>query len=172
MKSYVIDVNVPIVANGKTPHADLDCEEACINMLLEIQEKGCVLLDDKRLIFSEYVRHLSPRGQPGVGDAFMHWLNENQGILTRCKFIAINFVGNSRTDFAEYPDDPALAAFHRKDRKYIAVAAAAADKKPTILNAVDSDYCDYQKELKSNGITVKQLCPQCCKGKSAKTRNN
>ena len=85
MKAFVVDVNVPIVANGRETHADLDCQNASVNALLEIVESGMLVLDDQMQILEEYRGYLSPSGQPGVGDAFMQWVWENQAVIERCE---------------------------------------------------------------------------------------
>jgi hypothetical protein len=52
-----------------------------------------------------------------------------------------------------------LADFDAPDRKFVAVAAAHADR-PPILQAADSKWLDWQDALKEHGITVELLCPQ------------
>jgi hypothetical protein len=46
---------------------------------------------------------------------------------------------------------------------YVAVAAGSSHN-PDILNAVDADWRDYENALRSTGLKVEQLCPQCLKG--------
>ena len=45
MSAFVVDVNVPIVANGRETHADLDCQNASIDALLDIVQTGMLVLD-------------------------------------------------------------------------------------------------------------------------------
>lgn len=65
----VIDTNVGVVANGKHEPAGLDCQAACMKALKKAR-KQVVVLDEGLLILTEYRRYLSPKGQPGAGDAF------------------------------------------------------------------------------------------------------
>ena len=58
MNAFVVDVNVPIVANGGAPQADLDCQYACVTALQEITESGMVVLDDQMRILGEYLELL------------------------------------------------------------------------------------------------------------------
>jgi len=154
-----VDTNVPVVANGNQPQADIACVLACVNALRDVRERGQVLVDSNGLIFNEYRRHLSPKGQPGPGDAFFKWLWDNQGNPKHCAQVAITPIGPSDTDFAEFPNDPELAKFDPSDRKFVAVAVASG-KSPEVLNATDTDWWDHRMALMRNGIRVRFLCPQ------------
>ena len=156
MSTVVVDVNVPIVANGHSPQADLGCVVACVDALQAVVQDGIIVLDDGMSILSSYLRYLSPRGQPGIGDAFMQWVWENRAVSTRCKLVALTPVGNS---FQEFPNDPALANFDPDDRVYVAVALASA-MNPELLNAVDPDWWQHRTSLQQNGICLRFLCPQ------------
>jgi len=159
MSAFVVDVNVPVVANGRTPHADLGCISACVSALERIADDGVVVLDDGMAILSEYMRNLSLSGQPGLGDAFMQWVWENQAVSSRCERVTLDPAGPGGTRFAEFPKDPALSGFHDDDRKYVA-AARASKLGPHVLNAVDPDWWDYRDALARNGVQVEFLCPQ------------
>lgn len=156
MKAFVVDVNVPIVANGRETHADLDCQNASIDALLCIVKDGMIVLDDQMRILEEYRRHLSPSGQPAVGDAFMQWVWENQAVAERCEQVSLAICA---TGFREFPADPPLGKFDPADRIYVAVARTSHNN-PEILNAVDSDWWEHRDALAQNGIRVSFLCPQ------------
>jgi hypothetical protein len=156
MSAFVVDVNVPIVANGRGTHADLDCQNASINALLGIVQAGILVLDDQMQILEEYRRYLNPSGQPGVGDAFMQWVWENQAVAARCEQVSLT-VGTS--GFKEFPTDPRLNRFDLADRIFVAVAKASIND-PEILNAVDPDWWEHRDALAQNGIRVNFLCPQ------------
>ncbi len=156
MAAFIVDVNVAIVANGKSPQADNRCQLSCVRSLKDVQ-RNVICLDDGDRIFKEYLDHLSMSGQPGVGDEFMDWLNQNRYTPSACERVAIR--GHPERDFEEFPDDPALMAFDRSDRKYAAVARASRHS-PHILNAVDSDWRNFEPELSRHGINVSELCPQ------------
>src|SRR5207237_10782006 len=89
MKAFVVDVNVPIVANGSAPQADFKCRYACVEAIQNIVERGMLVFDDQMRILDEYLRYLSPRGQPGVGDAFMRWVWEHQAVAERCEQVHV-----------------------------------------------------------------------------------
>lgn len=160
MSAFVVDVNVPIVANGRSPQADDDCIVACVDKLDEVQASGVVVLDDGMRILREYMRNLSMSGQPGLGDFFMRWVWENQAVVARCERVSLTPRSDDQDDFVEFPDDSALNGFDRSDRKYVAVALSS-QLNPEVLNAVDPDWWEYRLPLEATGVRVSFLCPQC-----------
>ena len=101
-------------------------------------------------------------GQPGVGDEFMYWLFQNQYNGEVCE--RVHITPHPERKFVEFPEDPALTGFDPNDRKYVAVALASTNR-PEILNAVDSDWYHFNSELSAAGLRIKQLCPDCLKGR-------
>lgn len=158
----VMDTNVAIVANGKSPQAGDQCMGTCIRTLLELQQQHRVLLDELGLILEEYRRHLSPSGQPGAGDVFFKWLWSNQSNPEHCRQIALTPAKGGRRQFEEIPDDPELAAFDSSDQKFVAVAIASGEK-ASIFNAADSDWWHHREVLSRHGVEVQFLCPELMK---------
>jgi hypothetical protein len=161
MSTFVVDTNVPIVANGEADHViDPKCVLASLAALRKVTKRGVLLLDSAGLILKEYraSRHLRLSGQPGAGDAFVKWAHDNQANPRRCRRIAVTPNPDDDTDFVEFPDDPALASFDRSDRKFVAVALASGAH-PEILNATDTDWWHYREVLQSHGVTITFLCP-------------
>ncbi len=153
----IVDTNVPTVANGKSNQATPLCVINCIAKLREIQQgQKIVVLDEGWLVIREYQKNLSPKGQPGVGDAFLKWILTNQANPKCCQLIKITEI--SEYNFAEFPDDSALENFDLSDRKWVALAVTHPDK-PPILNAVDSDWRDFKAQLAVHGVRVEFLCP-------------
>ena len=162
-----VDTNVPVEANdlsGDNP----DCALACVEKLREIRSRYRVLLDSGNLILDEYRKNLSPRGQPGLGDAFFKWLWDNQENKQVCRKVLIT--PHQTRGFVEFPDDPALARFDRSDRKFVA-AVIASGEKAAIVNAVDTDWWDYGDALKRHGVTVLFLCPELMEGSRRPKKN-
>jgi hypothetical protein len=156
MKS-VVDTNVPVVANGSSEQASPECVKTCAVRLGELTRKGQLVLDDKWLILKEYMANLRSSGQPGVGDAFLNWVLTNHCNPKLCEQVAITPRNSERTNFEEFPSDPALEDFDPEDRKFVAVAAAHPDK-PPILQAVDTKWWEMKEPLREAGITVNFLC--------------
>ena len=159
MKAFVVDVNVPIVANGQAAQADCKCVLACVDALWKVYEKGMIVIDDGMRILSEYMDYLYMNGQPGAGDAFMKWVWENQAVIERCERVILNPKWGDEEGFIEFPDDQQLETFDRSDRKYVAVALASKNR-PVILNAVDPDWWEHKEVLEKNGLHLGFLCPQ------------
>lgn len=159
MSDFVIDTNVPVVANARNSQADLNCVRACVEALQRVHDQGVVLLDDRQLIMQEYMKNLSLSGQPGLGDLFMKWVWTIQAHPHHCRQIPITPRQDDETNFVEFPNDPDLAGFDRADRKFVAVALAS-NSRPEILNAVDSDWAHHHSALRRNGVHVTFLCPQ------------
>jgi len=157
--AFVVDTNVPVVANGKSKQADSDCVIACIDKLEVIYRNGRIVLDDSMLILHEYMDNLSMSGQPGAGDAFMKWVFSVQADQSRCERVHLTEDECHPCGFLEAPNDPDLKGFDRKDRKFVA-AANACKCQTQVLNAVDPDWAEYHKAFANNGIDVNFLCPQ------------
>lgn len=163
MKAVLVDTNVAVVANGRTTNAGAACTLKCIDRLERVKRKEVLLLDDQMLILTEYRRNLSPSGQPGPGDVFMKWVWDNQANTRHCRKISVRQRKNSEY-FLEYPQDKELSGFDRSDRKFVAVALAS-KLDPPILNAVDTDWWDYQEPLRKHGVKIDFLCPEVMRRK-------
>jgi hypothetical protein len=156
MKAFVVDTNVAVVANGQASQARPDCVLACAAALAGIKDNGKIVLDSGMLILKEYLKDLGLAGKPGLGQAFVKWVFDNQAVAERCERVAIRAGDGS---FREFPDAPELARFHIDDHKYVAVALASRNR-PKVLNAVDSDWWTYRKPLRQHGVRVRNLCPR------------
>lgn len=158
MTAVVVDTNVGIAANGKSEQAGPECVKACITALHKAVRSQIIVLDRGMRILAEYRRHLSPSGQPGVGDAFFKFVWLNQTNPERCESVEIRPIDPNDDDFEEFPRDPLLAAFDRSDRKFAAVALASRFR-PHVLNATDTDWWTCRHALRKHGLRLKFLCP-------------
>ncbi len=151
MPRYVIDTNVPIVANGQDTAIHIECRIAAIKFLQLALKSGTIFLDHGGEIQEEYRRYLNPKGQPGVGDWFyLEVLNSNPEKVERVQV-------NKRAD-GEYEDLPQPiidSGFDPGDRKFAAVAMKAA---ASVYNAVDSDWLEKRVVIEENGIAIVFLC--------------
>jgi hypothetical protein len=159
MTPSVADTNVLVVANGRTDQAAPKCVLACVNALERIQKRGRLVLDEAMLIFQEYQQYCRFSGQPGVGDAFFKWVHDNRYNDAHCERVRLTPSSDKSREFEEFPLDPDLEGFDRSDQKFVGVALAST-RSPTVLNAVDSDWWQYRKSLRRNGVKVKFLCPE------------
>ena len=157
MRAVVVETNVIVVANRKSPQAGPDCILACVDAL-EHARQEIVVIDSSVKILDEYRKHASLSGQPGIGDAFIKWLWNNQANPQHCERVDVTPKTNDPDDFEEFPNDADLAKFDRSDRKFVAVALTSRHR-PKILNATDSDWWIFCSQLKKHNIVIKFLCP-------------
>lgn len=165
-KKCLVDTNVPKTANLATqPAPDSDVSDACVLACVEAVEhvikKRGLIIDAGDEIFNEYRQQLSMKGQPGIGDAFMKWVNDNRWSLPDAHRVTITRNGDS---YDEFPTHDGLNDFDRSDRKFVAAANAHADK-PPILQATDSKWWGWKNALAEVGITVQFLCPEYVQAK-------
>ena len=165
MNTVILDTNVIVIANGQTPQASTDCVRRCrerLDLILGGSEK--VVLDYGQRILREYRRNLKDERHPrrGRGDLFMQWLRQNQWNEERCSLVHITPLADNGTDFAEFPnEDAALADFHKKDRKFIAVALAYQQtfgQTATLLLAIDRGWLKFIDALAVHDVAIDFLC--------------
>ncbi len=159
---YVVDTNVPKIANSATNIAELpdnmvDCALSCAEKIKKIlNEELKLVVDAGGEIFDEYRKQLSMSGQPGLGDAFMKWVHDNQW-----HFPLEDRVTITQTDdnYAEFPNCAELNGFDKSDKKFVAVANTH-PMKPPIAAASDHHWWKFKEVLKKKGISVELLCPE------------
>lgn len=156
MSTVVIDTNVLLVANRRHGGVSAPCIVACIERLLSIRTTETVVLDDGRRIISEYARNFQSTQQPGVGEAFMKWLAQNQANLARVHQVRLD--ETAANEFAQFPDAQLQTEFDPPDRKFVATSAAHADR-PPIVQAADSKWVAWWARLEQHGISVQFPCP-------------
>ncbi|MFZ2169415.1 MAG: hypothetical protein WAW61_07250 [Methylococcaceae bacterium] len=149
---FVIDTNVAIAANGRNTHAGITCQLACINWLENCRNLH-IALDKSDLIMTEYERHLSHKGGPGVGDMFFKYLHNNQYASSKIHLVEIHPNNEPDRGFEELP----INQLDPSDRKFLSIAVVA---KAIIINATDSDWAEQNELLDLMSVMVKQLCPE------------
>lgn len=156
MSRFVVDTNVPIVANGRpdpkgSKQPSVPARLSAIDFLEQLLNKGRVLLDNDGAIQAEYHKHLNPRGQPGVGDRF--YLEVLQSAPRRIERFAL--LKRSDGEYADLPQEVLDAGFDPSDRK---LAALARQQDTPVANATDSDWLHHRILLQRCGITVHFVC--------------
>ena len=162
MRRWVVDTNVPIVANGRADPRDarlpsLNCRLNAVTFLQQLLNSGRVLIDLAGEIQTEYRSHLNPKGQPGVGDRFYQEVLHSNPTTTE----RIDLPKLENGEYADLPQPIVDAGFDRSDRKF---AALAHKERVPVANATDSDWLIHQKVLEANGIRLKFLCGTQPKG--------
>jgi hypothetical protein len=137
---YVVDTNVPIVANGGSRNrkpgrnASLECRTETIEFLERLLKHGQIVLDLGGEIQAEYLRFLNVQAPKRVE--------------------RIELVKNDG-EFDDFPNDPKLAAFDLNDRKFVAAGRKA---RASIANAIDSDWLDHRDALLANNVRIDFVC--------------
>ncbi len=168
-KKCVVDTNVPKTANLATqpmPSSDvpLECIQACVGAIKQVIRNKTLVIDAGDEIFQEYLKQLSMKGQPGVGDRFLKWVHDHRWSLPVDQRVAITKTGDS---YKEFPVHGQLSHFDISDRKFVAVANAHPEK-PPILQATDSKWWGWRDALAEVGITVSFLCQDYVRAKHGK----
>ncbi len=153
MTIFVVDTNVPRVANGDHPDTGDRCRLTCVERLKTLVAEEIIAIDEGGLIIEEYRKKLSLSGMPGIGDAFLKYLFNYQYSEKRIKRVVVRPSKDDRRGFEELPEN----TFDREDRKFLAVAVVAS---AVVLNASDSDWDEHKALVNQLRVRVRQLCPQ------------
>lgn len=153
----VVDTNVTTTANGANGGAAASCVAASAKALQAVMAKGHVFIDDGGRILAEYRAHLSAKGEPGPGDAFLKWLLTHEWGGERVTHVPITETAEDDEDFLELSDPPEGVVYDRSDRKFLAVAAAHPEH-PPILQAFDSKWWGWRAALERDGVRIHFLC--------------
>lgn len=142
-----------VAANGRNTHADVACRLKCVELLMGLQNNGCVIIDDGGQILAEYQGNLRPEGQPGVGDLFYRHLLDNRGNAKRVRLVATDAPrGNALRGAFERGT---LAAFDHSDRVFATCAAVA---RVAVATALDSDWVNHETGLIACGVRLDYVC--------------
>ena len=151
MDAVIVDTNIIVIANDTDDKRE-DCRDRCQDRLQQILFQGeKVVVDDGWRIFGEYEDNVKPNTRKGIGDLFVKRLLQNLGNLDVCTMVHITPLAGNGNEFVEFPnEDEALRDFHKKDRKFIAVALAHqrdAGQTPPILLAMDRGWLQFTDAL-------------------------
>ena len=167
MDAVIIDTNVMVVANGRdaAPQATQECVILCRTRLAEVlRGSERILLDDKKRIIQEYKNNLNEKGR-GYGDRFWQELVRRmwrEGEQEKVIMVHITPLEGNGTDFEEFPnDDASLKDFHKKDRKFVAVALVYQrdfGQEAPILKAEDKGWEEFRDALAAHSVRVDSIC--------------
>ena len=158
MKRCVIDTNVLITANkvlSCPSDGDVslypDLLEKCVKILLQIKKKRTyVVLDTDDEIYGEYKKYLNFSGQPGVGDIFFKWLNDNRYSFPDTERISLHKEDHG---YLEFPPEMYDVNVDPSDMIFFAVSNAH-KYKPVILEATDAKWWNWKDAAKKFGIHI------------------
>lgn len=165
MSAVVIDTNVILVAKGMSEQAWDECVVACQERLDDIIEgPDKVVIDDQRLILSEYLDYLDDENDTTTkgrtGGHFLEWFIRNYQNPEQCVQVKIT-PSEDEIGFEELPG--VFLEFDPDDKKFIAVSIVYENEhqqKATILQSVDSQWYGAQEVFVDNGLVVEFLCEE------------
>lgn len=153
MTEVIVDTNVAVVANEQNDGVATSCIDACKIFVATARDQHVVLVDDADAIRQEYAQALQQSRPYGLGALFLQHIYQHQYNLARVRRVALPVAASG--EYADFPNDPALAAFDPSDRKFAALARRTGI---SVTNATDSDWIDNIAALNAYGITVDFLC--------------
>ncbi len=152
--SFVIDTNVLVVASDPTR----DCSEHCFDFLEKIlRDKSVIFIDvffDKERqsfcseIEDEYKKNIDSQD---YAYQFLRKIFDHDPNSIICRVVVKK---DEDENYLDFPSD--LKNFDPSDKKFVAVAIAS-NQNPEIVNAVDSDWKQYETVLKKY-VKLKFLC--------------
>ena len=164
MNAVVVDTNVILAAKGISPQAWRSCVTACqerLDRIIKGSEK--IVIDDERLILSEYIDYLENDDlttDARISEHFLEWFIRNYDNSEHCVQVSITPT-QDRSVFEEFPEDPALSDFDPDDRKFIVVAIVYENihqQKALLLQAVDSQWYGFRDAFIKNGLEIEFIC--------------
>lgn len=155
---YIIDTNVPLVAQGTANHMTIDCSSKCAEFLEKLfVGKFKLVLDTEYHLIREYEIKMPKGSQSQYGNRFLKWIYNNQANPLKVKQVEIHQL--DEYNFTEVPQRLVDIGFDNSDRKFVAVAIANNNQAP-IAQAADSKWIGWEEALNNEGITVRFLCKE------------
>ncbi|NRA81725.1 MAG: hypothetical protein HRU18_26290 [Pseudoalteromonas sp.] len=165
MSRHVIDTNVLIVASGEHPESPFRSEnhpvedpaeaEKVLDWLIEFQESNRrMVVDCDYAIQREYSNKLTEQdyGQRVLFEK----MSKNE-----IDYVSVDWVDDTAAvDKAAVLEEPLRSVVHDlADTKIVAACIKANEEKLdcTIVNACDTDWYDWETELKDAGVNVEQI---------------
>lgn len=156
---FVIDTNVFVVASAIDHKAGVNCVEGCINFLEKLDKLNSVILIDwyfdkntksyESNILNEYQSNITSQD---FAYLFVRKIFDYDPQFERVEAL----FDENLSSYLDFPDDTQLEKFDVSDRKFVAVAIASR-KNPEIVNAVDSDWIEFEGVL-NQYVRLKFLC--------------
>jgi hypothetical protein len=162
---HIIDTNVLLVASARHPDSPFqdsqvpaEQQQIVLDWLMTFwkDHQRKVVLDARFKIWDEY-HHQMIRGQD-IGSLVM----VEKLTLSLVRFIDIAY---DERGVGCLPPELEKVVHDRSDRKFVAAALIDLSEggQSTIINAVDTDWCDWEEALKRHGIAVTHLIEGLCK---------
>lgn len=158
MAEYIVDTNVPLVAQGTANQMSGSCEMNCAEFLEKLfQGHFKLVIDSNYHLIGEYEKKMNKGSQVQYGNRFLKWIYTNQANTLKIKTVEIEQI--DEFNFAEVPQSLIDINFDNSDRKFVAVAIANKNLAP-IVQAADSKWIGWEEALTNEGITIYFLCKE------------
>ncbi|MDP2338603.1 MAG: hypothetical protein Q8N05_19575 [Bacteroidota bacterium] len=158
MTEYIVDTNVPLVAQGTAKQMSSDCVLNCVNFLEQLfQGQFLLVIDTEYHLIGEYSIQMNKGSQYQYGNRFLKWIFNNQANPLKIKAVKITQL--DEFNFEEVPQNLIDIGFDNSDRKFVAVAIAN-NNQAKIVQAADSKWIGWEEALNIEGITVCFLCKE------------
>lgn len=160
--TVVLETNLLMTASGLAEQASRECMNQCIKTIEQIQQGIRTLaLDKSLLILTEYQESLRT-AQSSLGYLFLRkWLDANWHEIIRVDILPID---NEAGEFGVLQDvKEFIRGFDKSDCKFVATARSAQAQigaPVPILNATDSDWCEFLDAMHHIGVVVEFVCPE------------
>ena len=163
MGDCIIDTNVLLVASAKDPtspfrnsdHVPAEQQQIVLDWLMEFRKdvQRKLVLDQSFKIWDEYHNQMT-RGQD-IGSLVV------AEKLQSARFVDVDYDKNG---YGCLPQELETVIHDLSDRKFVAAALSdlANGDQSKIVNAVDSDWCDWEAALVQAGIVVEHLIDGLC----------
>jgi Holliday junction resolvasome RuvABC ATP-dependent DNA helicase subunit len=158
MREFIIDTNVPLVAQGSAIQMSDDCVINCVDFLEDLfTNKIKLVIDSDYHLIHEYENQMRKGTRLDYGNRFLKWIYSNQANTHKIKTVEINQL--DEYNFEEVPPSLIEIGFDNSDRKFIAVAIANNNQAP-VAQAADSKWIGWEEALINEGISVYFLCKE------------
>ena len=155
----IIDTNVPLTSVDLDSVLGLDCVLSCIRLMKEIHEgRYTLVLDDSRIVLSQYEANIRKGGDHGMAGHFLSWVYSNYVNEEKVRLVKVERLG-AGDDFEELPDEVRQSGFDRSDRVFVALSIANGNKAP-IVQAADSKWIGWEELLARHGVRLEFPCRQ------------
>lgn len=158
MTEYIVDTNVPLVAQGTASQMSSNCEMNCGDFLEKLfQGHFKLVIDNNYHLIREYENKMTKGSQVQYGNRFLKWIYTNQANPLKIKTVEIEQI--DEFNFAEVPQSLIDINFDNSDRKFVAVAVANKNQAP-IVQAADSKWIGWEEALNNIGVRIYFLCKE------------
>lgn len=149
----ILDTNILIFANDPYSAVDknvpVECLEQCALLVQQIQQSGCIVLDEDGEIINEYMNNLGHAGKPGLGAAFAKWVFNNQFSSPNILRVDVNSTHITTIDAL------LLQSCDPSDKKFLYTSRSSG---ASIVQSADCKWLLWETLLFQQGVALEYIC--------------